>query len=1416
MAILGIYTYSDPTSNQEVFVSRLSPHIYSDASDIQTVDVSGVSLAVELTNLSSSPTNVRQISATIRIFDSSDNTTSTDPSDQYWYSFVPEGDADNWISSGVVDIQPVVFAPTVSPGTMALNCVLKIKAERNGIELGIVSYPFIVDEVPPVTTSDTNSGSYPLPSLTLLLSVTDFTSTVTYFTTNGDNPTTSDNVYTPSGIVVSAADATTTVKYFSIDAAGNIESPDWALNENTVFIAIDGTAPSVTIDSISKTDLNASDIAEIVWYVNEDCSSAVIERGGTGAPGSGIFYASVGGIAADDNQTFSISPVGASLPNGISTFYIYATDLAGNIGFTSFQINFDNQIPVVEVYEVYRSTLAPVDSATVVWRTSVDGDFMIRLGGANPDEGDLLSSGAVLANEVMETLLTSTSLLPNVLNTIKLYVTASGGNIGLNSFNMTVDTLPPSTIASINGTDGPFTSSFNLRIDAVDSVVGTVATDLSNVVPQASSVSRIPNLFSNFDGFSTKEVALADYIYSDPTPTQTLDIIVPVEMSIPTITNLATDSVTINWTTAIPSDSILEYDTDNTLASFSTITDSTMNVEHNITIPGLTPGATYYFRAKSGTEASAILSFTTNLVVDIIPPTINNITTSVISDTEIELSWTTDEPANSTVIVATDDLFTTENELPIINNSPKVSAHTYLVSGLIPGTDYWFKVKSIDASGNESTSVEVVTATTLLPGNPVASNITTTVYRTVAIVRWNTDVPTSSQVQYGTSSSYNLIANSLIAGYKTEHEVILSNLTPNRTYHFTVTGVDAVDRPVTSFDQTFLTQKNRDIRPIIYLSTDGSIPTTSAYEYRAVESFFYLIDKDTVLKYFAVDAYGNAQPLQTQFYTFDNAAPIITVDWMEPILVKEEDISIVRFKVNEPASFRIVNQYGTLLASQYDIETIYYTLYARDEAGHYSDPLSAMVGGQFLEPDVWVEIPIPASLLEEGDNHITIYAQDEHGNEGQLLVGHITKDTIAPIVEPTVPAGFYNSVFYVNLVATNLRDSETVAIYYTTDGSLPTLDSNIAYGQVYNILISTTTTLRWFGVDGAGNMEAPKFATYIIDRQAPSIYATPIPGNYDEVIEVELKSNKPGKIFYTLNETIPVEPVNQYTQIYKQPIQILHDTVITCYAKDLAGNVSEIATFAYEIAVLHDKKFKKVIGFQDKIFLETEFNEAQDNINRRIEELAKEVVGKTGIVHGFDIIPSDFPNSFEFYLQEGKSYIDGKFVAITRNAQSFVPSPLETEGTRTYHIIISPAEPIFRPTRPGHPGWEEGVPDITTYRLEEGYQIRAVEELPDEVFDPFIELYEVIRPALAESIADCTIIDKRRIFEPLSAFQKNMQEQMSDMQSNILALGLEVESYKLRNLLGLKNAFVDTFESTKDIDLSKSTGYRYTKTRFEL
>jgi hypothetical protein len=538
------------------------------------------------------------------------------------------------------------------------------------------------------------------------------------------------------------------------------------------------------------------------------------------------------------------------------------------------------------------------------------------------------------------------------------------------------------------------------------------------------------------------------------------------------------------------------------------------------------------------------------------------------------------------------------------------------------------------------------------------------------------------------------------------------------------------------------------------------------------------VNGDTIVKYFAADGFGNHQAVQTENYAFDISVPVITFDSMTPILLGGGQTSIIRFKVSEVTDYEVLNQDDTILASG--------------------------VSGI----DAWIDASVSSDDMVEGYNHITIRATDTFNYTAELQIGHIIKDTIPAEVVAMPPAGYFKEDVFIDLLPQNLRTGEQVTIYYTTDGTMPDLTSPSAIGQVNDIQISDTATIRWFSVDEVGNIEPTKYAHYVIDRIKPTVSASPLPGTYDEVLYVTLTPSEQALIYYTVNGSIPTEG----SAIYTAPIQILRDTTIRCFAKDLAGNISDqIYTFEYRIQVLHDKKFKKVIGFQDKFLLETEINEMQDNLNRRIEELTGDVVGGACAAYGFDLTLSDY--TFEFFVGKGRAYVAGKFISIVRGDQDFIPKPQQGENDKTYHIVLRPHEPIYRPLMPGQPGWETGVPEITSYRLEESYVLEIVEDLPDV---PHLELYEIFRPMTATRAADCTIVEKIHRFESLCEFQSRINQTVSEMQANFLALGLEIESYNVRNLLGLKNAFVDTFESVSDVDMSKSTGFRYKNTRFEL
>ncbi len=92
------------------------------------------------------------------------------------------------------------------------------------------------------------------------------------------------------------------------------------------------------------------------------------------------------------------------------------------------------------------------------------------------------------------------------------------------------------------------------------------------------------------------------------------------------------------------------------------------------------------------------------------------------------------------------------------------------------------------------------------------------------------------------------------------------------------------------------------------------------------------------------------------------------------------------------------------------------------------------------------------------------------------------QDTQPPTVSVDVSAGTYNSIQTVTLAA-----FESADIYFTIDSSTPTTDS-LHYSEP--ITIGTTTTLKFFAVDEAGNESGVSTIDYTIDFDELAILTT--------------------------------------------------------------------------------------------------------------------------------------------------------------------------------------------------------------------------------------------------------------------------------------------------------------------------------------
>jgi PKD repeat protein len=109
-------------------------------------------------------------------------------------------------------------------------------------------------------------------------------------------------------------------------------------------------------------------------------------------------------------------------------------------------------------------------------------------------------------------------------------------------------------------------------------------------------------------------------------------------------------------------------------------------------------------------------------------------------------------------------------------------------------------------------------------------------------------------------------------------------------------------------------------------------------------------------------------------------------------------------------------------------------------------------------------------------------------NQGDLKISKTltitvkSNDTKSPTASASVKSGRYNVSKVVSL-----KMSEAGTIYYTLNGSTPSLSSS---KYVKSLVISSTKTLKYFAVDNAGNKSPVYTVSYVIDKTAPKVIST--------------------------------------------------------------------------------------------------------------------------------------------------------------------------------------------------------------------------------------------------------------------------------------------------------------------------------------
>ncbi len=275
----------------------------------------------------------------------------------------------------------------------------------------------------------------------------------------------------------------------------------------------------------------------------------------------------------------------------------------------------------------------------------------------------------------------------------------------------------------------------------------------------------------------------------------------------PSVSDVTTKHATIRWSTDRASDSKVALGTQSGQYSPSEIGNSTQVSSHEIKLDNLSPGTTYYFKAKwtdedGNTGTSQELTFTTAPA-----PTIKEAVAANVSLSNATIDFTIRGASRAKIYYGAGESF---GGLKEVNTSETESHYAIPLDGLTDGTKYYYMISAIDKEGTEYRG-NVATFET--PQRPRISNLTfqpvegepTSTQR----VTWTTNVPSTSTVIYTIINGQPIeIGDSKMV---TEHSMVISGLRDDSQYSLVAQSRDASGNLATSDRQSFHTAL--DTRP---------------------------------------------------------------------------------------------------------------------------------------------------------------------------------------------------------------------------------------------------------------------------------------------------------------------------------------------------------------------------------------------------------------------------------------------------------------------------------------------------------------------------------------------------------------------------------------------------------------------------